>query len=89
MSFTIENEKPNKISFLDVQNIREDQTFTTSVYSTPTFSEVYTYFGSLLQSTFKFGNFYILAYKYLRICSSWTKLHTKLPKTNSLKKWLP
>ena len=32
MSFTTENEKQNRMSFLDVQIIREDQTFTTSVY---------------------------------------------------------
>ena len=32
MSFTIENEKQNRMSFLDVQIICEDQTFTSSVY---------------------------------------------------------
>ena len=34
MSFTIESEKQNRMSFLDVQIIREDKTFTTSVYRT-------------------------------------------------------
>ena len=46
MSFTIENEKQNTMSFLNVQVIREDKTFTTSVYCIPTFSEVYTQFYS-------------------------------------------
>ena len=39
MSFIIEREKQNRMSFLDVQ-ICED----TSVYRNPTFSRVYTYF---------------------------------------------
>ena len=37
MSFTIESEKQNRTSFLDVQIIREDKTFTTSVYCKPTY----------------------------------------------------
>ena len=42
MSFTIESEKQNRMSFLDVQVIREDKTFTASVYRKPAFSGVYT-----------------------------------------------
>ena len=36
--FTIENEKGNKISFLDVNIIREQERFTSSVYQKSTFS---------------------------------------------------
>ena len=63
MSFTIESEKQNRMSFLDIAIIREDKTFTTSVYRKPTFSGVYTHFGSLLPSTYKFGTIYTLAYR--------------------------
>ena len=45
MPLTIENEKPNRMSFLEVQIIREGKTFTTPVYHKPTFSGVYTYFN--------------------------------------------
>ena len=41
MSFTVESEKQNKMSFLDAKIIREDKTFTTPVYCKPTFSGVY------------------------------------------------
>ena len=41
------------MSFLDIAIIREDKTFTTSVYYEPTFSGVYTHFDSL-PSTYKF-----------------------------------
>ena len=61
--FTIESGKENKMSFLDVQSIREDKPFTTSVYDKSTFSGVYTYFDSFLPSTYKFGTVYTLACK--------------------------
>ena len=64
--------------FLDVQIIREDKTFTTSVYRKTTFSAVYTRFGSFLPSTFKFGSVYTVAYRCLQILSSWAKLHNEL-----------
>ena len=46
MSFTIEREKQNRMSLLDIAIIREDKTYTTSVYRNPTFSGVYTHFDS-------------------------------------------
>ena len=78
MSFTIESEKQTRMSFLDIQVIRDDKAFTTSVYRKPTFSEVYTHFESFLPCTYKFGTVYTLAYRCFRIWSSWTKLHTEL-----------
>ena len=68
MSFTIESEKQNRIFFFDVQIIREDKTFTTSVYRKPTFSGAYTHFDSFSPSAYKFGTVYTLAYRCLRIC---------------------
>ena len=37
----LQNEKQDRLSFLDVQNIREDKTFTTFVYFKPIFSGIY------------------------------------------------
>ena len=70
MSFTIETEQKNKISFLDVNVIREQGEFITSVYRKPTFSGVYTHFDSFLSDTYKIGMIYTLANRYFRICSS-------------------
>ena len=56
MSFTIEKEKQNKMSFFDVQIIHEDKTFTTSVYHKPTFNGVYIHFDNFLTSTYKLPN---------------------------------
>ena len=56
MSFTIENEKQNRMSFLDEQSISEDKKIMPPFYTT-----VYTQFSSILSSTFKFGAVYIVA----------------------------
>ena len=49
MSFTIENEKQNRMSFLDVQIIRKDKALTTSVYHKPLvkFIHIFTVFYHL------------------------------------------
>ena len=78
MSFTFERENQNRMSFLDITIIREDKTFTTSIYCKPTFSGDYTHFDSFLPSSYKFCTVYRLAYRCFRICSSWTKLHNQL-----------
>ena len=48
MLFTIEREKQSRMSFPDIAVIREDKTFTFSVYRKPTFSGVYTHFDTFL-----------------------------------------
>ena len=72
MSFSIETEKENKVSFLDVEIIREHAT---TVYRKPTFSGVYSNF---LPSVYKFGMAYTLFYRCFRICSNWTLFNTEL-----------
>ena len=46
MSFSTETEKENKLSFLDVELIHEQDKFPTTVYKKPTFSGVYSNFES-------------------------------------------
>ena len=69
VSLTIENEKDNRMSFLDLSIIREKDKFTTSVYRKPTFSGIYTHFDSFLLSSNRIGLLHILLYKCSRICS--------------------
>ena len=40
MSFSMETEKENKLSFLDVEIISKQGKFTTTVYRKPTFNDV-------------------------------------------------
>ena len=80
ISLTIENEKDNRMSILDVNIIREKDKFTTSVYRKPTFSGIYTHFDSFLPSSNKIGLLHTLLYRCFRICSDWTKFHLEFVK---------
>ena len=80
ISFTTENEKDNRISFLDVNTIREKDKFITSVYRKPTFSGIYTHFDSFLPSSKKIGLLHTSLYRCFRICSDWNKFHLELVK---------
>ena len=46
----METKKENKLSFLDVEIIRKQEKFTTTIYRKPTFSGVYSNFESFLPS---------------------------------------
>ena len=77
MPITIENEKQNRMSFLDVQlfmKIKHSPLLFTLNLSLREFMHL----DSFLPSTYKFGILHKLAYRCFQICSSWTKLHTEL-----------
>ena len=80
ISFAIENEKDNRMSFLDVNIICEKDKFTTSVHRKPTFSGIYTHFDSFLPSSNKIDWLHTLLYRCFQICSDWTKFHLELVK---------
>ena len=80
ISFTIENEKDNRMSFHDVNIIREQSKSVTSVYGKPTFSEIYTHLDSFLPTTNKIGMIHTLLCRCFRVCSDWTKFHLELIK---------
>ena len=81
MSFTIETEQHNKIS-LDVNVIREQGKFTTSVYQKPTFGSVYTHFDRFLSNTYKIGMVYTL------VNITMFNSQLKLLRENISEKWL-
>ena len=78
MSFTIETKQNNKISFLDVNVIREQGKFITNVYRKPSFCGVYTHFDSFISDTYKIGMIYTLVNRCFRICSNWSMFHQQL-----------
>ena len=63
MSFTIESEKQNRMSFLDVQIIREDKTFTTCL-SLVEFMHISTAFYHLPLSLVQFPHSLLDAYEF-------------------------
>ena len=90
MSFSLAEEKHGKMSFLDVEILRENSIFVTTVYRKPIFSGVYTHFGSFLPSTHKFGVLYTLVHRCFTLCSDWSKFHGELVTLKEIfqKKWL-
>ena len=53
MKFTSETENENSISFLDIKITRDNNKFMTLVYRKPTFSGVFTNFGSVIPKSYK------------------------------------
>ena len=78
MSFSMQTERQNKFSFLDIEVIREQGKFSTTINRKRTFSGVYCNFESFLPSVYKFGMVYTLVQRCFRICSDWTKVHAEL-----------
>ena len=54
----MEKERQNKISFLDVEVVREQGKFTTTISRKPSLSGVYSNFESFLPPVCKFGMVY-------------------------------
>ena len=78
MSFSFEQEKNEKLSFLDIEVSREKGKFLTTVYRKPTFSGVYINFESFLPTIYKFGMVYTITYRCFKIFSDWTKFYEDL-----------
>ena len=75
ISFTVGNEKENRVSFLNVKMLREQGKFTTSVYCKLTFSRICTQFESLLSSNNnRISMIITLLYRCFMISSDWTHL---------------
>ena len=78
MSLSMETERRNRFSFLDIEVIREQGKFSTTIYCKPTFSGVYSNFESFLPSVYELGMVYTLVYRCFCICSDWKKFHPEL-----------
>ena len=63
IALTMENEKDNRMSFFDVNIIREKDKFTSSVNCKLTFSGIYTHFDNVLPSSNKIGLLHTLLYR--------------------------
>ena len=74
MSFSMKTEKDNKLPFLEVEIIRKQAKFTTTVYQKPTFISIYSEFEGFLPSVYKFGIFKL--YFSLKMFSHLLKLNT-------------
>jgi len=70
--FTIENEKQNKIPFLDTTVTRNETCFKLSLYHKPTFTGVYLNWTSLTSRKYKISLIYCLCDRIWKICQDQT-----------------
>ena len=67
INFTVEEEKDNKLSFLDILISRDQNKFITSIYRKSTFSGVYTNFKSFIPTEYKHGLIFSLLFRVFTI----------------------
>ena len=77
-----EIEENGSLPFLDITITRENNTFVTSVYYKPTFSDVFTNFESFMPDIHKRGLIETLLHRSFRLCSSYKNFHQE---TDTLK----
>ena len=86
MHFTSETEENNTLPFLDINIIRDDNSFMSSVYRKKTFSGVYTNFISFLPEVYKFNLVSTLLFRAYMISSNWTIVHNEIDKLKGIMK---
>ena len=73
--FTVEQESEGKLSFLDVQLTRLNNTISTSIYRKPTFTGLGMNFLSFIPEQFKVNAIKTLLYRSFHLCSNWVFIH--------------
>ena len=80
IKFTSETENENSISFLDIKITRDNNKFMTSVYRKPTFSGVFTNFGSFIPKSYKYNLLFMLLHRAFKLCSNFERFHQEIDK---------
>ena len=78
IQFTHEVEENNKISFLDILIIRNNNTLSTTVYRKPTNTDVYIHWKAFAPENWKIGTLRTLTKRAYTVCSNQTLLNEEL-----------
>ena len=78
ITFSLEKENDDHLSFLDINIFRENGKFVTNVYRKKTFSGVYTNFNSFIPETYKTGLIESLLFRCFNLCSDFVKFHHEI-----------
>ena len=84
IKFTSETENENSISFLDIKITRDHKKFMTSVYRKPTFSGVFTNFGSSIPKSYKYNLLFTLLHRTFKLCSNFERFHQEIDKLKTI-----
>ena len=86
IKFTLETEKNNTFSFLDMNITRQNNQLKTSVYRKPTFSGVFTHYESYIDQSYKRSLIITLLSRCYSICSDYTLFHLDVEKLKEILK---
>ena len=78
IKFTSEIEMNNSSSFLDMKSVRDNNKFTTSVYRKPTFSGVFTNFGSFIPNSYKYALIFTLLHRAFKLCANFQLFYQEI-----------
>ena len=78
IKFTSETENENSISFLDIKITRD------KVYRKPTFSGVFTNFGSFIPKSYKCNLLFTLLHRAFKLCSNFERFHQEIGKLKTV-----
>ena len=81
---TSETENENSISFLDIKISTDNYKFTISVYRKPTFSGVFTNFGSFISKSKKYNLLFTLLHRAFKLCSNFELFHQEIEKLKTI-----
>ncbi len=84
IEFTSEVEQDDKMPFLDVDILKSNGKFNTSIYRKPTFSGVYANSDSFIPTSFKYGLVYSLLHRAYSICHNYSQIHTEFVKLKAI-----
>ena len=84
IKFTSETENENCISFLDIKITRDNNKFMTSVYRKPTFTGVFTNFGSFIPKSYKYNLLFTLLHRGFKLCSNFEPFHQEIDKLKTI-----
>ena len=82
--FTSENENENCILFLDIKISRDNNKFMTSIYCKPTFSRVFTNFGSFILKSYKYNLLFTLLCRTFEFCSNFELFYLEINKLKTI-----
>ena len=78
ITITCEKGDTNSMPFLDVLITRTNNSFKTSVYHKPTFSEVYSNFNSFISGEYRVGLIFTLLFRTFSIVSDFSRFHIEV-----------
>ena len=84
IKYTSSTKIKNSTSFLGIKITRDNNKFITSVNRKPTFSVVFTNFGSFIPNLYKYNLLFALLHRAFKLCSNFERFHQEIDKLKTI-----